>query len=212
MDCPNESGNDKMSVHESPLGAEAPTPWWQSGKVVIVFIALGLAIASYFYAKTVPPTWLHDFGADIALRAVADPNATEPEDSREASPRGLTDNPLICATRLIPQPWERIVFVTHEQGKTLNQHPVLGKAQWVDNSIGSLQSQLMADDRYQLVVLMNGDQVRDAQMFFTFWADLSGLARPEGFTPDEAIFTAASLQGRYVLSVAPNVTKADCPK
>jgi hypothetical protein len=202
----------KMSADESPTSAEAATPWWQSGKVVIIFIALGLAVASYFYAKTVPPTWLHDFGADIALRALADPNAAEPEDSREATPRGLADNPLICVARVIPQPWDRIVFVTHEQGKTLSQHVVLGKARWVDDSIDSLQAQLAADDRYQLVVLMNGDQVRDAQMFFTFWADLSGLARPEGFAPDDAIFTAASLQGRYVLSVAPNVTKADCPK
>ncbi len=188
-----------------------PTPWWQSGKVVIFFIAVGLAIASYFYVKTVPPAWLHDFGADIALRAAADPNAAEPEDSREATPRGLADNPLICATRFIPQPWDRIFFVTHEQGKTLSQHVVLGKARWVDNSIGSLQSQLVADDRYQLVVLMNGDQVREVQMFFTFWADLSGLARPEGFMPSDAIFTAASLQGRYVLNVAPNAMKADCP-
>ena len=88
---------------------------------------------------------------------------------------------------------------------------MLGKARWVDNSIGSLQSQLVADDRYQLVVLMNGDQVREVQMFFTFWADLSGLARPEGFMPSDAIFTAASLQGRYVLNVAPNAMKADCP-
>lgn len=188
------------------------TPWWQSGKIVVFGIALVLAVGSYFYAKTVPPTWLHDFGAEIALHAAADPNPITPEDSRQATPRGQTDNPLICATRVIPQPWDRIVFVTHEQGKTLSQHATLGQAQWLDNTLGSIQSQLAADDRYQLVVLMNGNVVRDAQIFFTFWADLSGLAQPEGYGPETAIFTAASVQGRYVVSTAPNATLTNCPK
>jgi len=185
-------------------------PWWRSGKIVVVGILAALTVGWWFYRQTVPPTWLRAFAADIALRASADPNPPEVEDAREASPRGLADNPYICLSRLVPPPWDRIVFVTHEQGKTLGAHPVLGDATW-PGAISGVQSRLTADDRYQLVVLMNGDEVRDAQLFFTFWADLSGLARPEGFEPETAIFTAASLQGRYVLAAAPNATRADCP-
>jgi hypothetical protein len=186
-------------------------PWWRSGKIVVVGIVAALMVGWFFYRQTVPPTWLRAFAADIALRASADPNPPEIEDAREASPRGQADNPYICVSRLVPPPWDRIVLVTHEQGKTLSAHPVLGGAKWPD-SVGDVQSRLTADDRYQLVVLMDGETVRDAQLFFTFWADLSGLARPEGFGPENAIFTAASLQGRYVLAAAPGVTRADCPK
>jgi|GEM_PF-2980432 len=195
----------------STVSVPVATPWWRSGKIVVVGILAALTVGWWFYRQTVPPTWLRAFAADIALRASADPNPVEIEDAREASPRGLADNPYICLSRLVPPPWDRIVFVTHEQGKTLRAHPVLGDAKWASTSATDAQNRLTADDRYQLVVLMNGDQVRDAQLFFTFWADLSGLARPEGFAPENAIFTAASLQGRYVLTTAPNAARADCP-
>ena len=190
----------------------AASPWWRSGKLVVLGLAATIAIGWFFYRQTLPPTWLHEFGSDISLRASADPNAPLPEDAREATPRGLADNSLICAASVIPQPWDRIVFVTHEQGKTLQEHPVLGSAQWADGALAATQARLIADERYQVVALLDGNTVRDAQIFFTFWADLSGLARPEGFDQNDAIFTAASVQGRYVLSQAPQATLADCPK
>ena len=60
------------------------------------------------------------------------------------------------------------------------------------------------DDRYQLIVLLKGDQVIADEPFFTFWADLSGLGRPDGYGPETAVFTAAVHGGRYVLApVAP---------
>jgi hypothetical protein len=194
------------------LTVPAASPWWRSGKLVVLGLAAILGIGWVFYRETLPPTWLHEFGSDISLRATVDPNAPLPEDAREATPRGLADNPLICAANVISQPWDRVVFVTHEQGKTLQEHPVLGPAQWMGNGLTATQARLIADDRYQIIALMDGGKVRDSQLFFTFWADLSGLARPQGFSPEEAIFTAASVQGRYVLSLAPGATLADCPK
>ncbi len=211
MDCPNKSGNDKMGEVLTPRATETSVSWWQSGKSVVLGIAAVMLVGWYFYRQTVPPTWLHDFGADIALRAAADPNPALPEDARQATPRGLTDNPYICLSKLIPQPWDRVVFVTHEQGKALSAHSALGDARWRVSSLADAQKRLIADDRYQLVVLMNGDDVRDAQLFYTFWADLSGLARPEGYGPANAIFTAESRAGRYVLNPAPTATPTDCP-
>lgn len=189
---------------------QPPTQWWRSGKGVIVFIVAGLLVGGYFYMGTVPPSWLRAFGAEIALRATADPQATAPEDTREASPRGLADNPLICLANIARQPWDRAVFVTYAQSKALPEHPVLSKADWPDRA--AKQGQLAADDRYQLIVLLKDGRVVNAEFFFTFWADLAGASRPEGYGPEDAIFTAESHAGHYVLSVAPNASLDACPK
>lgn len=197
-----------MSDIAAPM-AEQPAPWWRSGKIVVLGIAVALVIGWFFYRQTVPPAWLHDFGADIALRASADPDAAPPVDAREETPRGLADNPLICMKNLVQTPWDRVVFVTFAQAKTLDAHPTLSNARW--SGLAAAQRQLGADDRYQLVVLLNANAVIDSQVFFTFWADLSGLARSEGFTPETAIFTARSLGGHYVLEPAPGASLASCP-
>ncbi len=159
---------------------------------------------------TIPPPWLRAFGAEIALRAAADPQAPEPEDTREASPRGLADNPLICLANIATQPWDQVVFVTYNQGKALAEHPVLSRAEWPDRA--AKQAQLNADDRYQLVVLLRNGKVINSEFFFTFWADLAALSRPEGYTPQDAIFTAESHAGHYVLNVVPNASLDSCPK
>jgi hypothetical protein len=208
-----EAGAVTVTDHIA-ITPEQPTPgqhvpWWRTGRGVIAVIALGLAIGGFFYLKTLPPAWLRAFGAEIALRAAADPNAALPTDTREASPRGLADNPLICLGRIAKQDWDRVVFVTHEQGKSLTEHPVLAEADWPKREADRVQ--LVADDRYQLVVLMRGSTVVDSQFFFTFWANLSALARAEGFSRDTAIFTAESHAGTYVLS-ASSATLDACPK
>ncbi len=177
---------------------------------MIIFIVLGLLVGGYFYVGTVPPSWLRAFGAEIALRAAADPQAAEPEDTREETPRGLADNPLICLANIATQPWDRVVFVTYDQGKALAEHPILSKVEWSER--GGKQAQLMADDRYQLVVLLKDGKVITSEFFFTFWADLAALSRPEGFTPDDAIFVAESHAGHYVLNAAPNASLSACPK
>jgi len=186
------------------------TPWWRSGKIVVVGIFAGLLVGGYFYIQTVPPAWLRAFGAEIATRAAADPNPPQIEDAREASPRMPVDNPRICFARVVRTPWDRVVFVTYDQGKTLAEHPTLSKATW--DARDAAQRQLIADDRYQLIVLLKDNTVIDSQLFYTFWADLSGLARTDGFLPDDAIFQSQSLAGRYVLAPVPNAKLEDCPK
>ncbi|MSO97889.1 MAG: hypothetical protein EXR11_06690 [Rhodospirillaceae bacterium] len=196
-----------MSEPQSPA-----VPLWRSGKAVVFVITAVLVFGSYFYEKTVPPAWLRAFAADMALRAAADPNPPLPEDTRQASPRGLADNSLICMVNAMSWPWDRVVFVTHAQGKSLSTHPVLATAKWTNSTLADTQTLLSADDRYQLIVLLQGNAVLDSQIFYTFWADLSALAQPEGFGRENAIFTAESRGGRYVMATAMNATLDTCPK
>ncbi|MBL8642440.1 MAG: hypothetical protein JNK21_00795 [Rhodospirillaceae bacterium] len=197
-----------MSETQAAL-VEPRAPWWRSGKIVVAGIALSLLIGGYFYRETVPPAWLRAFGAEIALRAAADPSAPLPEDTREASPRGQADNPLICLARIATQSWDRAVFVTTAQAASLTDNPVLAAADWPGRD--GARAQLSADDRYQLIILLRENAVIDTQVFFTFWADLSGIARAEGFTPETAVFTAESHAGHYVLNAAA-ASLDSCPK
>jgi len=172
--------------------------WWRRGWVLLSVIAIMLGAGWFLYRSTVPPAWLRTFASDISLRASADPGAVQPDDIREATPRGLADHPYICAARLIPLDWDR--FVVGPSGSDIRNHPLLGKAQWPGDELHSLPPHMLGDPRYQLVVLLNGERVVDSALFFTFWGDLTNIARPEGFARDEAVFTAESRDRAYVIS------------
>lgn len=179
-----------------------------TGKFVVIGFGIFLLVGGYFYQRYIPPGWLHDFGADIAFRASADPNAPLPADSRQASPRGLADSPYICVAKIVRKPWDRIFIAT--SGDDLRANAALAAAKWPDDNMAALGAEMANDPRYQLIVLMNGDTVSAAEFFYTFWADLKAVARPEGFTREQAVFTAASQAGVYVVSSAAEAPADAC--
>lgn len=181
----------------------------RNGRLAVLVFATGIAGVLATYLFTLPEPWLRAFGEEIARRAAADPNPPLPEDTRQATPRAPVDNPYICLASVIARPWERAVVVRHDT--PLDQVPLVAQAQWNEDERRAAAALLASDDRYQFIVLIDGGRVVDHQLFYTFWGDLSALARPEGFTPDTAIFTAQSLGGNYVLAVAEGATRADCP-
>jgi hypothetical protein len=176
--------------------------------LVVAFVAI-FALGWFLYRTTIPPTWLRNFGEAIAVSARPDPNAPLPEDSRQETPRDPTASPYICGARAISRAWDRLVVVP--SGADAREQPVLAAAEWPKNDpLARYAEKLRHDPRYQgLVLLDHGKVVADA-IFFTFWADLSALARPEGFTPADAIFTAKVANGTYVLSVANDVPADIC--
>ena len=182
--------------------------FFSTGTAVVLGIGLVLLVGWFAYQPMIPPVWLHDFAADIALRAAEDPNAALPEDARQASPRGLADSPYICAAKIIQKPWDRLVAVTSDED--LRSHPILTAAIWPKKDLESVAAEMARDSRYQLLVLLKDNTVVDAQLFFTFWANLEGVARPEGYTPEQAIFTADSKNGVYVLSEANDAPPDAC--
>jgi hypothetical protein len=170
----------------------------RSGTVVVLLLAAVLAGGWLLYRHLIPPAWMHNFVADIALRATPDPNAPPPMDTRQATPRGLASHPYICFADLVPFPWDRVVFLSADLDP--RTAPALLNATWPNNDLARFAKLMQDDDRYQLVVLLKGDHVIADEPFFTFWADLSQLNRPEGFVPETAVFTAAVQGGRYVLA------------
>lgn len=178
---------------------------------VITFIAV-FVFGWLVYRQGIPPAWLRDFAADIALRAAADPEAPVPEDSRQATPRGLADSPYICAANVIPMAWDRMLIATTADEARMNAE--LSNASWSGawDSAGDLANELARDPRYQALVLLKDGKVQAAELFFTFWADLKPLARPEGFTPNDAIFVAAVRKGTYVLTTPAEIPPNACPQ
>jgi hypothetical protein len=173
-----------------------------TGTLVVLGIGLVLLVGWFAYKPMIPPAWLHGLAADIALRAVQESNAPPPEDMRQASPAVVADSPYICVAKIITQPWDRIVVATSKQG--LGAHPVLASATWPQNNRDALAATLERDERYQVLVLIKDNAVIDSHLFYTFWANLDGIARPEGFTPAEAVFTAASKDSVYIVTQAEN--------
>ncbi len=180
----------------------------RAGTLVVLGLFAVLAVGWFWYRPHIPPAWLHALASDIALRATTDPNAPAPEDMRQATPRNLADSPYICPAKVIALPWDKMIVVAKAEGLIAN--PVLGRATWPQNDFEAKAAQLARDNRYQLIVLLKDNAVVDAQLFYTFWADLNGIARPEGFTRDEAIFTADSKSGVYVVSAAVDKPPETC--
>ena len=181
---------------------------FSTGTALVLGLGLVFAIGWFVYRPLIPPVWLHDFAADIALRAAVDPEAPPPEDTRQATPRGLADSPYICVAKVVRVPWDRLVAVA--AGQDVRAHPILSKSRWAGKDFENISAQMARDNRYQLLVLLKDDSVVDAQLFYTFWGSLEGVSRPEGFRPEEAIFTASSKAGLYVIALAVDAPENAC--
>ena len=179
-----------------------------SGTAFVIGLGVCMFIGWLLYQPYLPKEWLHAFSGEIAVRAAADPTPPPAEDVRQVQRREVAAHPFICATDFIHVPWDRMVVVT--AADDILVHPLLAVANWGALSRDEMAAQMKKDQRYQLIVLLKEDAVQDAQLFFTFWGDLSALARSEGFVRTEAVFTAYSNDGIYVVSPASEVPAGVC--
>jgi hypothetical protein len=171
----------------------AARAWYlRSGTLTVAGVAAVLLIGWFAYQPYIPPIWLHDLAQDISYRAALPPGvqAEPPADFRQVTPRGLADSPYICVTKTVHIPWDHMYVVTATQD--LRAHPVLSQATWPHHNFDHMADELKTDKRYQLLVMMKDNTVTDAQLFYTFWGDLSGISQPEGYNRENAVFTAAS--------------------
>jgi len=180
----------------------------KSGTVFVLGLGLCAVIGWLLYQPYLPKAWLHDFSGEIAVRATPDPTPPEVEDTRQVQRRETPSHPYICATDFIHVPWDRMVVVT--SAEDILTHPLLADAAWGSLSRDDVAAQMKTDKRYQLIVLLKDRAVVDAQLFFTFWGDLTAIARPEGFGRAEAVFTAYSDDGIYFVQPAGDVPANVC--
>ena len=194
----------------SQAGAAAPKRKVSTGTLLVLAFGLFIAIGWFIYRPFIPPVWLHSFASEIALRATVDPNEPLPEevDVREVTPRIQAASPYICAAKAIALPWDRLVVVG--AGEDPRAREVLNNAAWPNQTLETASETMGRDTRYQLIVLLKDNSVVDAQMFYTFWGDLSGIARAEGFTPAEAVFASKSKDRLYVVKQADSAPGDAC--
>lgn len=180
----------------------------KSGTVFVLGLAVCGVLGWLLYQPYLPKAWLRDFSGEIAVRAAPDPTPPEAEDVRQAQRREAPPHPYICATDVIRLPWDRMIVVTADDD--LGAHSILAGADWGRLSREETAAQLRADKRYQLIVLLREREILDAQLFFTFWGDLSALAAPGGFSRAGAVFTAYSNDGIYFVAPAADVPAGTC--
>jgi hypothetical protein len=182
--------------------------WLKSGTMLVVGLGAIFAFGWVLYEAFIPPRWLHDFAGDIAYRAAPDPNAPPPRDSREAKPFVQPPHPYICAAKIIPFAWDRMVVVPSSGDPRIVSG--LEGVDWSKAKAEEMAARMEKDPRYQLILFVKDNKVVADAIFFTFWGNLAAIARPEGLTPDTAAFTAVVKEGTHVLSVAepfPDVCK-----
>lgn len=180
----------------------------KSGTLLVLGIGLVLLVGWFAYQPYIPPIWLHDLASDISLRAAVDPDAPGPEDMRQATPHDPAVSPYICVAKVSHITWDHLYVVTSSQD--LENHPALSQATWPHHDLDDMAAELKRDKRYQLLVMVKDNTVVDAELFYTFWGNLDAISQPEGFNREDAIFTAASKDGVYVVSPAADVPADAC--
>jgi len=187
------------------------SPRFKSGTYLVIGFVLVFGLGWFVYRAAIPPTWLREFGAEIALRAKPDPNAPPPADTRQEKPHVVAPHPYICVANVVKEPaWDKLVIVPADQ--PLSDQPILSQATWPKGVFDKFAGELDRDSRYQLVALVKDNAVIDAQLFYTFWAKMDQVAKPEGYSPAEAIFLAEVKDGTYVLLPAPDATAETCAR
>ncbi len=178
----------------------------KSGTVVVLGLVAIMGLGWFSYRAFVPPQWLHDLAGDISYRSAPDPDAGPPRDTREAKPAVTPPHPYICVAKLVPFAWDRMVIVP-SQG---DPRAAMGGAEWDLSKADDLANHMAKDPRYQLIAFIKDNRVVADALFYTFWGDLSDIARAEGYAPDTAAFTAVVRDGTHILTLAtpfPDVCK-----
>ncbi len=162
---------------------------WRKGQVWITATAVLTAVAGWFvYDALMAPRWMRAFGLDVAARATIVSSLSNNIAFSSLKDRPDPDSPYICMSKSATFPWQRVYIVP--SGGTIPENLTL--IPWPDEDVDLHQSRLNSDDRYQLIVFVDDDQVVEYGYYFTIWADLSALGHTNGFARDEAVFSAES--------------------
>jgi len=152
-----------------------------------VAVVAGLA-GWYVYDAMMAPGWMRDFGLDISARAKVLSVSSGETAFSTMQGREEPDSPYICFSRSADFDWDRVYFVA-SGGPIPNG---LAALSWPEGTVQDINMRMANDPRYQVIAIERDGSVVEHGYYFTIWADLSELARANGFSRSEAAFTAES--------------------
>lgn len=152
-----------------------------------VAVVAGIA-GWYVYDAMMAPGWMRDFGLDISARANVVTVSSGETAFSTMQGREDPDSPYICFSHSADFAWDRVYFVP-SGGPIQNG---LAALSWPKGTIEDINTRMANDSRYQLIAIERDGTVVDHGYYFTMWSDLSELARANGFSRSEAVFTAES--------------------
>lgn len=180
---------------------------WRRGWVWISTVAIVTGLAGWLvYDAMMAPSWMRKFGLDMAARATLVGTPSDETVFSTMKGRAEPDSPFICFTESTSFDWDRVFFVS--SGGPIPSP--LADLDWGEQNLAELNDRLASDERYQLVVFERGEQIIDYRYYFKIWADLTALARADGFDPASAVFTAESDGQIYTLRPALPNQLAEC--
>lgn len=185
----------------------AGNEFWRQGKVWMSAVAVVTGIAGWMvYDAMMAPSWMRDFGLDIAARAeIVAINQQETAFSTMQG-RAEPESPYICFSNSAKFEWDRVYFVQ-------SGGPVPGSIagfEWQDGVVADINRRMAEDSRYQLIAFERGGTVVEHEYYFTMWADLTEIARPTGFSRTDAVFIAESNGETYAVMPVKQAGASSC--
>ena len=173
---------------------------------IVAIVVATIAAGTFLYDMMMAPKWMRDFGLDMAAKATIVSVGTQATAFSTMKGRPEPDSPYICMVHAAPFSWDRVYFVA-SGGNALDS---LENLDWDGGAIDDLRRQMASDQRYQLIVFAKDNRVIEQGYYFTLWADLAALGRPEGFNRQDAVFQADSNGEVYTLTVAKDAPANAC--
>jgi len=147
------------------------------------------------------------FAEELAMRATVVSTSTPTTAFSTMKGRADPDSPYICFGNITDFKWDRVYFIP--SGGPVPKE--LASMHWKTSDVTEIDERLARDDRYQLIVFTNGEQVSQVGYYFTIWGDISALGQTQGFDPESAVFVAESDGETYTVLPVDGSARALCP-
>ena len=180
---------------------------WRQGRIWISAVAVVTAFAGWLvYDTMMAPEWMRNFSLEMTARATIVSDISKETAFSTMRGRAEPDSPYICFTALAAFDWDRVFFVP--PGGPVSKP--LAELEWVEGAVTDLNARLDSDPRYQLIAFEDDGVVVEHDYYFTIWADLSALGRPEGFGRAEAVFVAESNGTTFIVEPIASLNSNPC--
>ena len=163
--------------------------WNRSRILIITFFILVFSMILLMYKVVLGPVWVRSLAKEITMRAeLSSDQINNGIVFSVMKDRPEPEMPFICMNRVANFSWDKVYFI----GSVNSLDSFFSKIDWTNIDKKKYIDRLTRDDRYQLIVFVSENKVVDHAFYFTLWADVSDLDRPQGYEKNQSVFTAES--------------------